>query len=140
MRVVQQLGKRREGARCYNLNVSIKPSHKFGDSLVVHKSWRAGNGCHLTQKSGLFLVALHKMHSRPGVLGESAGNRHSRKSTARPKVDPLPCVPCQRKKLKRVGDMPRPQMRYRRRSDEMSGLLPPQEQIDEALEAGECFT
>src|SRR5215831_20021712 len=94
----------------------------------------------LAQKGSLLGVSLDQVDGRTWRLRQCASQDHAGKAATTAKVDPDFCGGGQREKLQRVGDVPGPQMRERRWSDQIGLRLPFPEQLEIAVKPRFCFT
>jgi hypothetical protein len=73
-------------------------------------------------------------------LGKRAGNDHTGKAPARSEIDPEPSAWGEVEELEGIRDVASPELGDRAGRNEMSGLLPREQELDEAIEPLLCFT
>src|SRR3954452_10860112 len=89
----------------------------------------------LAQKGRFFGIALDQMYIGTRRLRQRAGKNHTREAAATAKIDPDFRRRSQAQKLERISDVSSPEMRKRRRRDEIGFGLPLHEEADVAIES-----
>ena len=106
----------------------------------MHPRRRAGDALRLAQEGSFFRIAFNEMNHRAGRAGERNGEHHAGEAGARAEVDPNPRLWGKLDELQRIGDMPGPKIRKRRRRDEIGFSLPLDEQRSVPIQPSLCFT
>ena len=138
--MIAQGFQRRQGARRDHVGGALPAFPKILHTLSVDLCREVEKTDRLAQEGGLFAIAFNEMNLRAGRFGKGAGDRDGRKAAARAEVDPDFGAGDNVQKLQRVGDVPGPDFRDRRRRDQIYPRLPFQEQRDEPVQAFSCFT
>src|ERR1041384_1748727 len=107
--VADQPVERRQGPRRHDVEALGGGGDKILDSRCVHNGWKRklrGDG---SEEGGLLLYALDQVDLRARRFGNRAGDDESREAPACSEVGPAAGIRGEKKKLKRVGDVARPQ-------------------------------
>src|SRR6185312_4576478 len=139
-RLIAERFQRRQGSCADHVDVVPKAVPTILDSLRMDHRRRPGRADRLAQKRGLLAIALHQVHLRPRPVGQNAGDGNSRKAAAGAEVDPRLRARHEIDELQRVGDVARPQLRNRRRRNQVRRLLPLQKEPDELFQPRFRFT
>ena len=116
IRAGEEVDKGSKRPRRHHLDAFRGVINKILDPGGVDHRRSFGHPCSLAQEGCLLGVAFDEVDLGPLGIGKSASNRKAGEATPGAEVDPSPCLWRQRQELQRIGDMARPQFRYRSRT------------------------
>ena len=104
-------------------------------SMQVNHARRAGDAQGFAQERRFLGVALDQMRSaRAFDARKRAGEDDTGKAAAAAEIDPGSCMRRELEKLQGIGDVAGPELRQRRRRDEIGFCLPLEQQLDVGVE------
>src|SRR5690348_1314258 len=107
---------------------------------MMHRGGQAERLDHLAQERGLLALALDQMHGGAWLTGEHASENEPGEAAAGADVEPSPGARREIDELERVRDMAGPDLADRGGADQVRMALRREEELDEAIEQGSCFT
>ena len=94
----------------------------------------------VAEEGGFFADAFHQVDLGPLPLRQRASDDDAGEAAAGTEIDPAFGLRRERQELKRVGDVPGPDVGQRRARDQVEMRRDPQQVVNEHIQPGRCFT